>query len=286
MDSACVAAFRRRAAGAAARRRDRSLEDPAVRPIDRLDSLAHPIYEPLRPWFARLGPAPALAALNAAADELGLRTDSGRPLRFVPPGAADPYYEVHLFETGEVHTRPGNLHDLFNALCWLAFPRTKARINALHAAEIPREGGRRGRLRDLLTIFDEGGALVACADAGLNALIREFRWRELFWERRERVQAAMRFVVLGHAVLEQALAPWPGITCKALFIDPARDADAQAAEWLARLPADASPRLLAPLPVFGYPGWLPESGAAAFYDDTRYFRPLRESPGRGNPGGR
>ena len=33
-------------------------------------------------------------------------------------------------------------HDLFNALAWLAFPRTKARLNAMHAAEIPAEGGR------------------------------------------------------------------------------------------------------------------------------------------------
>jgi hypothetical protein len=190
--------------------------------------------------------------------------------------ASDPYYEVHLYESGEVQTRTGNRHDLFNALCWLAFPRTKARINALHAAAIPGEAGRRGRLRDLLTIFDEGGALVACADASLNALIREFRWRELFWEARARVRSAMRFVVLGHATLEQALEPRSGITCKALFIDPARDADAQAAEWLARLPDDASPRLLAPLPVFGYPGWLPESEGAAFYDDRRYFRAPRE----------
>ena len=177
-----------------------------------------------------------------------------------------------------MQSRPDNRHDLFNALCWLAFPLAKARINALHAAEIPREGGKRGRLRDLLTIFDEGGALVACADQGLNALVRECRWRELFWEQRERVRAAMRFVVLGHAVLEQALAPWPGITCKALVIDPAQDADRQAAEWLGALPACASPRLLAPLPVFGYPGWLPESAQAPFYEDTRYFRPLRETP--------
>lgn len=241
------------------------------------ERLAHPIYGPLRPWFERLGPAPGLAALNAAAEAHGLRTESGRPVRFVPPGARDPYYELHLFETGQVQTRADSLHDLFNALCWLAFPRTKARINALHAAEIPREGGRRGRLRDLLTIFDEGGALVACADEGLNALIREFRWKELFWEQRARVRSAMRFVVLGHAVLEQALAPWPGITCKALFVDPARDFDAQAAAWLARLPADASPRLLAPLPVFGFPGWLAGGESAALYDDTRYFRPLREA---------
>jgi Protein of unknown function (DUF3025) len=193
-------------------------------------------------------------------------------VRFVPPAATDPYYEVHLHETGRVRTRPGNAHDLFNALCWLAFPRTKARINALHAAAIPHEGGRRGRLRDLLTILDEGGALVACADASLNALIREFRWKELFWEQRARLQASMRFLVLGHATLEQALEPRPGITCKALFVDTVRDADAQAAAWLERLPADASPRLLAPLPVLGYPGWLPEGEQAEFYDDRRYFR--------------
>ena len=216
---------------------------------------------------------PTLPALNAAAAAQRLHTESGRALRFVPPSGSDPYYEIHLFETGHVQTRVDSLHDLFNALCWLAFPRTKARINALHAAEMPREGGRRGRLRDLLTIVDEGGALVVCADGELNALIRECRWKELFWEQRDRVRAAMRFVVLGHAVLEQALDPWPGITCKVLFADPSREADAQAADWLAHLPADASPRLLAPLPVFGYPGWLPDSDDAAFYEDTRYFRP-------------
>jgi hypothetical protein len=42
-----------------------------------------------------------------------------------------------------VATRVDNLHDWFNALAWLCFPRTKARINAMHAAEIPRTGKRR-----------------------------------------------------------------------------------------------------------------------------------------------
>ena len=229
----------------------------------------------MRPWLAG---ERSLERLNALAQARELKTESGRPVRFVPPGAKDAYYEIKVYETGRVETRPESLHDYFNALAWLAFPRTKARINALHAAEIPREGGRRGRLRDLLTIFDEGGALVACADAQLNAMIREFRWRELFWEQRDRVRAAMRFVVLGHATLEQALEPRPGITCKALFIDPARDADEQAAQWLGQLPAGASPRLLAPLPVFGYPGWLRDGERADFYDDKRWFRTLQ----RGN----
>ncbi len=202
-----------------------------------------------------------------------MRTASGRPVRFVPPSAADPYYEIHVHESGCVSTRVHNRHDLFNALIWLAFPRTKAAINALHAAEIPRESGRRGRLRDLLTIFDEGGTIVACADAALEAMIRGFRWRELFWDRREQLRRDLRFIVLGHAVLEQALEPWPGITCKVIFAPPDTDPDAYAAQWLHTHAAGGTPKLLAPLPVFGYPGWLPETASEAFYADQRYFRP-------------
>ena len=205
----------------------------------------------------------------------------------MPPAPADPYYEVHLFETGQVQSRAGNLHDLFNALAWLAFPRTKALINALHAQEIPRERGRRGRRRDLLTLLDEGGAIVQCDDAELIALVRGFRWKELFWEERARVQRRMRFRVLGHATLEQALKPWPGIACKAIFVpfdaDADADADTDAHAWLAALPADASPELAVPLPVFGYPDWLADSRSAEFYDDERYFRPFREKPGKDAP---
>lgn len=242
--------------------------------------LAHPIFEAVRPWAARLG-EPTHERLNALSEQAGLRTDSGRPVRFVPPGSIDAYYEVSVFESGRVATRPENLHDLFNALAWLAFPRTKARINAMHAAEIPREGGRRGRKRDLLTLFDEGGALLECADEELLGLLREFRWKELFWERRERVRRSMRIVVLGHAILEQALAPWPGITCKALPLAPAADLDAHAAAWLAGLPGDATPRALSALPVFGYPGWFPGNDRPEFYEDRRYFRPFRRDLPRG-----
>jgi hypothetical protein len=232
----------------------------------------------VRVWHARLANRAPLEGLNALAEEADVRTASGRPVRFVPPSADDAYYEIRLFETGNVQTRPENLHDLFNALAWLAFPRTKARINAMHAAEIPREHGRRGRLRDLLTIFDEGGAIV-CAPPQLAELARDFRWKELFWVRREETARAMKVHVLGHAVLEQALQPWPGITCKAVFMEAGTDAvddpDAWAAAWLAALPAHATPRDMAPLPIFGYPGWLPGSARAEFYDDERYFRPFR-----------
>jgi len=203
-----------------------------------------------------------------------VRTESGRALRFVRPEPADPYYEIKVFETGCVQTRPDSLHDLFNALAWLAFPRTKARINAMHAEAIPREQGRRGRLRDLLTIFDEGGAIV-CAPPDLHELLRRFEWKQLFWERRADVLRSMQVHVLGHAVLEQSLQPRPGVTCKTVFAGSSDDPDAQAATWLAALPADATPRDMAPLPIFGYPGWCPGTDSSQFYEDERYFRPFR-----------
>ena len=236
--------------------------------------LNHPIYDSVRQWVDRVGGAPSLDLLNLFSEEKDLKSESGKPIRFVPPSASDPYYEVQLHETGRVQTRPDNKHDLFNALAWLAFPKTKARINAMHAAEIPREkktsGGKRGRLRDMLTIFDEGGAIAACS-CEVAELVRQARWAELFLERHRE----LRIVVVGHAVLEQALAPHPGITCKVIFADPSRDLDAQAAHWLTT--EGRTPRDLPPLPVFGYPGWFEGSARAGFYSDERYFRPLRRA---------
>jgi hypothetical protein len=232
--------------------------------------LNHPIYDSVRQWVDRIGNTPSLDLLNFFSAEKDLKNESGKPIRFVPPSSADPYYEVHVFETGRVQTRPDNRHDLFNALAWLAFPKTKARINAMHAAEIPREGGKRGRLRDMLTIFDEGGAIIACGGE-IADLVRQARWSDLFLERHR----DFRIVVVGHAVLEQALAPHPGITCKVIFADPSRDLDTQAAAWLAT--EGKTPRDLPPLPVFGYPGWFEGSGRTDFYADERYFRPLRRA---------
>lgn len=230
--------------------------------------LNHPIFDSVREWIDRVGNAPCLEVMNFLSEERNLTTESGKSIRFVPPAPADPYYEVHLFETGQVQTRPENKHDLFNALAWLAFPKTKARINAMHAAEIPGERGKRGRLRDMLTIFDEGGAIVVCSGE-IERLVREARWRELFVERHR----DFRIVVLGHAVLEQAVRPHPGITCKVIFADASLDLDTQAAHWLAT--TGKTPRDLPPLPVFGYPGWFSGSGKPAFYADERYFRPLQ-----------
>jgi len=259
----------------------------------RAADFSHPIFDPLRPALEALAPRdgwPSLERLNALAERMALRTASRHAVRFVAPPGGTPGYEILIHDTGCVPTRARNWHDLFNALVWLAFPRSKAALNALHVAEMPGEGGRRGRVRDLLTLLDEGGVLVAHADDAVPALVREFRWKELFWGRRASVTRGMRLAVIGHAVLEKALRPWPGVTCKALFfrvpaeliaapaVELARELDWRAADWLLAHAPRCTAREVPPLPIFGFPDWYPGNEHSEFYDDTRYFRPFRRAP--------
>jgi DUF3025 family protein len=257
-------------------------------------ALASPVFAPLAPLLARLpgDRFPGVADLNALL-HAGAASGGGAPLRFVLPGppsrAFEAQYEMRVFERGEVPTRPGDWHDLFNALVWITFPETKAGINRRHCAEMRARRGeaRRGTARDVLTLFDEGGLLIACGDPALAALLRGHEWKRLFWERRADVARRMRFFVFGHAIHEKALEPYQGVTAKALIVDVGEDffsetperqlarMDARAAAYFADPQALVSTKTLPPLPILGIPGWDPQNGCAGYYDDTAQFRPAR-----------
>ncbi len=258
----------------------------------RLTALDAPIFTALAPLLGRLPPDrfPRHDELNALATP-AVVGGGGAPIRFVPPAAASAQYEVHVFETGKVQTRADNWHDLFNALVWLTFPKTKATLNRHHCEQIrARRGERsRGTARDVLTLFDEGGIVVAAADAELSDLLREFRWKELFWKRRAQVLRSMRFYVFGHAIYEKALEPYKGVTAKALIVDASpelleaplerqlAELDARAADYFSGREALASTRSLSPLPILGIPGWEPANAREEYYDDRAQFRPGRSS---------
>lgn len=199
----------------------------------------------------------------------------GLPLRFVAP--AEGNYERIIHEEGGVPTRQANWHDLFNALAWFVFPRTKGLLNHLHVEGLARQSdSRRSPARDVLTLFDESGMIVVCAEPELNELLRAFKWKELFWTRREAVRRHMRFHVFGHALHEQLLRPYKGITGKAIILDDApEDLDAALCAYFESPQALESTRKLQPVPVLGIPDWWPENEHENYYDDTAYFRPGR-----------
>jgi len=280
-----------------------------------------PWREPLAEWIDRCGDpsqAPvALAALNAAAEERGCRSAGGRPLRFVAaapgdqPGAQS--YERRISERGEILTRltgRGACHDGFNALCWLAFPRIRAALNALHIRSLPPQAvetdqprpaapgavaavapvpgaGVRGRLRDRVTLFDESGAVLVTRDRSLPAALRCADWEGLFIAGRERWRTQARLLVVGHALHEKLVQPYKAI-CARVFVleaDPAQPlealdalaAHAIASAWGNGLGAspmlEPAARALPPLPLLGIPGWCPDNDDPAFYRDPLVFRP-------------
>jgi hypothetical protein len=253
---------------------------------DRLEPVRGRAVDWDAPWFRAVADhgraveagRDARSVFGAAAARLGIRNASGQPIRFAAPGAAGAAaYEEHIHRTGEVPTRD-NLHDFFNALVWLAFPRAKAGLNALQAAAIARDGvgPRRGALRDAATLIDENSVLlVTLRDDLVDALIAH-DWRRLFVVHRAAWQSDARAIVFGHALMEKLIAPYPGVTAHALHLQlspdtPLADIDAAIA---AALDEGLSPGRLLPLPVLGIPGWA-DNEDAAYYDDASVFRPAR-----------
>lgn len=209
----------------------------------------------------------------------------GRPLAFVAAprrrGALD--YERAIAQRGEIATRPENLHDALNAFMWLAFPRSKAALNAVHvaAASAPTRNAR-SRVRDAATLLDESGLVLACTDAELVTLLRARAWRNLFWTRRDEVARRMRPMVIGHGLAARLLRPFRALTAKVLVVpvEPSTLPDGEAAQAVVDTAAAAlvaghafGPASLTPLPVAALPGWSDEGLGERLFDDVSVFRP-------------
>ena len=262
------------------------------------EALLHtPAFAPLHSIITRLEPDefPTLQDCNALLEvqRPAIAVQSGLPLTFVPQEYGklpfDLQYEPRCFLKGEVPTRANNWHDLLNALVWLAFPQAKAAINARHFRALtetdgPSAASQRGAVRDTSTLLDESGVIVAYADAELAGLLRNFQWKELFWQRRTQVRSGMGFYLFGHGLYEKALRPYTGLTGQGLLL-PVEQAfftwpcnrqlahlDVLLAGYLNSGEHCRSTRELTPVPILGIPGWAADNENATYYDNTGYFR--------------
>jgi hypothetical protein len=257
-----------------------------------------PLFRPLHPAIARLGgdPFPSLQDCNELLASSPIFVRNGLPLRFVAQEYGklpfESQYEPRCYLNGEVQTRADNWHDLLNALVWLVFPKAKAAINARHYEALTdatspsanESRSQRGAVRDMNTLFDESGVVVPFADPELAGLLRDFRWKELFWSRREQVRASMDFFLFGHGLYEKALQPYVGMTGQGLLL-PVEAAffgwplerrlahlDELLAQYLAAPEHCRDTAELTPVPLLGVPGWTPDNDSPAYYDNTAYFR--------------
>lgn len=258
-----------------------------------------PMFEPLRLFGRTVLETrwPSLDDLRRplAAREPPITTRSGAPLNFVPQGrkanAFEEKYEARIYLRGEVQVRRDNWHDLLNALVWLTFPQSKSALNErhYHALLEQRAAGsqNRGPVQDAMTLFDEGGVIVAARDPGLLRLIEHFWWKDLFWRNRARVMADMRFCLFGHALYEKALRPFVGITGRGVLLEVDTEffasplsvqverLDAMLAAQLLDADRLRSTRELAPVPILGVPGWCADNVSESYYDNRDYFRSAR-----------
>jgi len=254
----------------------------------RQDFADTPPFHHLRPQSRQIasGRWPGLEPLNNLAQAQHLVNGQGLPIHFETQtqrcGQRD--YEAGILATGNVPTRQENWHDLLNALTWLALPQTKATLNAIQCQFLSEGSPQRGPVSDAATLFDESGLVLVGPDASLAEDLRMRRWQRVFVERRQ-AWDDVTAVIVGHAVLEKLLAPWPGITAKCVWLPSLGSAPGiTSIEALDRALAEywtagciTRPMDLFPMPVLGIPGWWPANEAASFYEDETVFRPLRKT---------
>lgn len=205
------------------------------------------------------------------------------------------YYEAFIYEKKQIPTRAANWHDLFGALIWCLFPKSKAALNQQHMAEIAEHGVKqRSILRNKLTLLDECGILVALEPAALAhaEMLQQHQWQHSFWQQRSAWWQHITPVVFGHAVYEMATLPFIGLTAKCWFLSvpsgfsgwslTARYTflDEKLAAQIAQPGALLDNRQLTPLPLLGVPQWYQANSEHTFYLNREYFRPLRQQPGQ------
>lgn len=261
-----------------------------------------PMFEPLRPLlasFRRFSNWPGLDAYQRLLDSLDqpLRTHHGVELKVVPQDGKPNHFEQHyaprIYLSGELQTRTRNWHDFFQLLTWFIFPKTKAVINAIHipSAKARIEGGgelgHRTPMENMLSLFDEGGAVLLSSDESLLQIVRDFEWKELFWERRDELATKFECITFGHAMYEKGLKPYIGMTANTVllkvdenyFAQPLAqrlaDIDCRLAAIFEKGELYIKPRDLNPFPLLGLPGWDMDNELEAYYDNSNYFRPGR-----------
>lgn len=239
---------------------------------------------------------PSVALLNTWLAPT-VKTMSALPVTFVEQPSADELtanwnYEAHIAGTGEVPTRCQNWHDLFGALMWCLFPKTKAVFNYWHhhdllAEQTSAHQAVRSKRRHVITALDECGVIIVTKTPDTVEMLQQHRWVDAFWHQRSNWESDVRVFMIGHANYEMMTRPFLGLTGKAwhvpmpdaFFVLPLdeqyRQLDQMLASYLVKTAMLSVKSQLFPLPLLGIPMWHKANTQYSFYLNTDYFRPSR-----------
>jgi Protein of unknown function (DUF3025) len=198
------------------------------------------------------------------------------------------YYEDFISQSQQIPIRASNWHDLFGALIWCLFPKSKQLMNQLHMAQIQQFGSKeRTKVRHKLTLLDECGVLLCIKSSQrfLLDLLRDHQWTDAFYQHKN-LWSELNPIIFGHANYEMATKPFIGLTGKLWCIELPEQTrlpqgikgynfvDELLVKQLVQAEVLLDNQQLSPLPLLGVPGWYKEQDEA-FYADTSYFRPKR-----------
>ena len=183
--------------------------EPAVRALGAC--AAFPTRDQLTELHARAAAEAGVPALTFAPHVKRIRTRKQRAV----PIDIESLYDGSISARREVPTRDADWHDLFNALVFASFPASKHHLHARQYAQLRlriAEGARklpgvRSREQDALTLFDEGGCLVA-GDEALFEPLRAIESQSAFDEAlRPGIDNGQLVVApFGHALFEHKVA--------------------------------------------------------------------------------
>ena len=120
-------------------------------------------------------------------------------------------------------------------------------------------------------------------------MIRDFQWKELFWQRRDELSEKLKLVTFGHALYEKGLSPYIGMTANCILLHVDEKVlqqtnqkqldyiDIELAQLFSAGEPYKKPKDLSPFPLLGLPGWDKDNVMESFYDNVRYFRPGRKN---------
>lgn len=225
------------------------------------------------------------------------RTFNHLPVQFVKQPEASELpntwnYERHIATTGEIPTRVNNWHDLFGAIMWCLFPKTKAVFNYWHHHDLRVEQTQahqkiRSQRRHVITALDECGVLMLTKRSDVVRALQAHEWQTAFIKHRQSWENDIHIFMIGHANYEMMTNPFLGLTAKAWHI-PVNDSfftlslddqysyvDTLLADYLLTTGMKTVKPQLFPLPLLGIPKWCDLNVDFQFYENQEYFRPSR-----------